>query len=150
EWLKVLRKANCAVILDTQSLSDAAKSGLLDVLMEACPRKIFLPNPEAASGGTSEFPGPLSYYQSFGLNETQIEIVPTPTPKRHYYVTGPSGCRLIDLQLGPIARAFAAAGSKEQIAKIAALAERYGDGWPSVWLREQGIAASWTKNSAAA
>ena len=53
EWLKVLRKANCAVILDTQSLSDAAKSGLLDVLMEACPRKIFLPNPEATSGGTA-------------------------------------------------------------------------------------------------
>ena len=55
----------------------------------------------------------------YHLNETQIEIIRTATPKRHYYVTGPSGCRLIDLQLGPIARAFAAAGSKEQIAQIA-------------------------------
>ena len=32
EWLKVLRKANCAVVLATQTLSDAARSGILDVL----------------------------------------------------------------------------------------------------------------------
>ena len=34
EWFKVLRKANCTPVLATQSLSDAARSGLLDVLME--------------------------------------------------------------------------------------------------------------------
>ena len=50
EWLKVLRKANCAVILATQSLSDAARSGILDVLIESCPTKIFLPNEEADHG----------------------------------------------------------------------------------------------------
>ena len=38
EWLKVLRKANCAVVLATQSLSDAVRSGILDVLLK------FLPN----------------------------------------------------------------------------------------------------------
>ncbi|OCR84648.1 conjugal transfer protein TrbE, partial [Campylobacter fetus subsp. testudinum] len=43
EWLKVLRKANCAVVLATQSLSDSAKSGILDILQESCPTKIFLP-----------------------------------------------------------------------------------------------------------
>ena len=48
EWLKVLRKANCAVILDTQSLSDAAKSGLLDVLLEACPRQDFPAEPRGS------------------------------------------------------------------------------------------------------
>ena len=52
EWLKVLRKANCAVILATQSLSDAARSGILDVLIESCPTKIFLPNEEATTAGT--------------------------------------------------------------------------------------------------
>ena len=39
EWLKVMRKANCAVILATQSLSDAKNSGILDVLAESCPTK---------------------------------------------------------------------------------------------------------------
>lgn len=40
EWLKVLRKANCAVILATQSISDAERSGIIDVLKESCPTKI--------------------------------------------------------------------------------------------------------------
>jgi type IV secretion system protein VirB4 len=42
EWLKVMRKANCAVVLATQSLSDAKTSGILDVLSESCLTKIFL------------------------------------------------------------------------------------------------------------
>jgi len=37
EWLKVLRKANCAVVMATQSLSDASKSGILDILQESSP-----------------------------------------------------------------------------------------------------------------
>ena len=77
EWLKVLRKANCAVILATQSLSDAARSGILDVLIESCPTKIFLPNEEATTAGTSEHPGPRDLYEAMGLNETQIEIIRT-------------------------------------------------------------------------
>ena len=44
EWLKVLRKANCAVVLATQSISDAERSGIVDVLKESCPTKICLPN----------------------------------------------------------------------------------------------------------
>ena len=35
EWLKVLRKANCAVVLATQSLSDAVRSNIFDVLLES-------------------------------------------------------------------------------------------------------------------
>jgi len=97
EWLKVLRKANCAVVLATQSLSDAARSGILDVLTESCPTKIFLPNAEAATLGTPEYPGPAAHYQAFGLNQTQIDIIASATPKRHYYVVSPEGCRLIDL-----------------------------------------------------
>ena len=79
EWLKVLRKANCAVVLATQSLSDAARSGILDVLIESCPTKIFLPNEEAATGGTPEHPGPRDLYEAMGLNETQIEIIRSAT-----------------------------------------------------------------------
>nr|WP_242680840.1 hypothetical protein [Pasteurella multocida] len=45
EWLKVLRKANCIVVLATQSLADAAKSSIFDALLESTPTKIFLPNP---------------------------------------------------------------------------------------------------------
>ena len=140
EWLKILRKANCAVVLATQSLSDAARSNILDVLIESCPTKIFLPNADAGTVGSPDQPGPAAHYQAFGLNETQIGTIQSATPKRHYFVTSPDGCRLIDLQLGPCALAFVAAGSKEQIARVNALSAEYGNAWPSVWLRENGLA----------
>ena len=44
EWLKVFRRKNCAVVMATQSISDANKSGIMDVLVESCPSKIFLAN----------------------------------------------------------------------------------------------------------
>ena len=47
EWLKVMRKNNCVVVLATQSLSDAMKSGIMDVLVESCPTKMLLANHEA-------------------------------------------------------------------------------------------------------
>ena len=139
EWLKVLRKANCAVILATQSLSDAARSGILDVLIESCPTRIFLPNEEAATAGTPEHPGPRDLYEAMGLNRTQIEIIRTATKKRHYYLISPEGRRLFDLGLGPVALSFAGISSKEQIAYLDHLARREGDRWPFAWLDEQGV-----------
>jgi type IV secretion system protein VirB4 len=139
EWLKVLRKANCSVILATQSLSDAARSGILDVLIESCPTKIFLPNEEATTAGTSEHPGPRDLYEAMGLNETQIEIIRTATKKRHYYLVSPEGRRLFDLGLGPIALSFAGISSKEQIAHLDRLSQHDGDRWPFAWLDEQGV-----------
>ena len=47
EWLKVLRKANCAVLLATQSLSDAVRSGIFDVLLEVLPDQ----DPASERGG---------------------------------------------------------------------------------------------------
>ncbi len=140
EWLKVLRKANCAVILATQSLSDAARSGILDVLIESCPTKIFLPNEEATIAGTPEHPGPLDLYRSMGLNDTQIEIIRTAHKKRHYYLLSPEGRRLFDLGLGPTALAFAGVSSKEDLAAVADLEGRYGPRWPAAWLNLKGIA----------
>ncbi len=139
EWLKVLRKANCAVVLATQSLSDAARSGILDVLIESCPTKIFLPNEEAGTAGTAEHPGPRDLYQAMGLNETQIDIIRTATKKRHYYLVSPEGRRLFDLGLGPIALSFAGISSKEQIAHLDRLAQHAGERWPFAWLDEQGV-----------
>ena len=47
EWLKELRKMNWSVVMASQSLSDAKRSGILDVINESCPTKIFLANPYA-------------------------------------------------------------------------------------------------------
>ncbi|HRO00412.1 MAG TPA: conjugal transfer protein TrbE [Nitrobacter sp.] len=132
EWLKVLRKANCAVLLATQSISDAERSGIIDVLKESCPTKICLPNGAAREPGTREF------YERIGFNERQIEIVATAVPKREYYVASPEGRRLFNMALGPVALSFVGASGKDDLKRILALKKDSTD-WPVHWLKERGI-----------
>ncbi|MGF9566848.1 conjugal transfer protein TrbE [Neorhizobium sp. BT27B] len=133
EWLKVLRKANCAVVLATQSISDAERSGIVDVLKESCPTKICLPNGSAREAGTREF------YERIGFNERQIEIVATAIPKREYYVATPEGRRLFDMSLGPVALSFVGASGKDDLKRIRALRAEHGTDWPSRWLQTRGV-----------
>jgi type IV secretion system protein TrbE len=139
EWLKTLRKANCAVVLATQSLSDAVRSGILDVLMESCPTKILLPNEEADKTGTAEVPGPGDLYRMIGMNEAQIDIIKNAVKKRHYYYTSPEGRRLFDLGLGPVALSFVAISDRDSIRKIERFEQEHGRDWPLAWLRERGV-----------
>ena len=134
EWLKVLRKANCAVVLATQSISDAERSGIIDVLKESCPTKICLPNGAALEPGTREF------YERIGFNPRQIEIVATAMPKREYYAVSPAGRRLFEMALGPVALSFVGATSKEHLARINELRAAYGERWPQHWLESRGVA----------
>ncbi|MQB12354.1 VirB4 family type IV secretion/conjugal transfer ATPase [Agrobacterium sp. ICMP 6402] len=134
EWLKVLRKANCAVVLATQSISDAERSGIIDVLKESCPTKICLPNGAAREPGTREF------YERIGFNERQIEIVATAIPKREYYVVSPEGRRLFNMALGPVALSFVGATGKEDLKRIRTLHSEHGAAWPLHWLQQRGIA----------
>ncbi|WCA62350.1 conjugal transfer protein TrbE (plasmid) [Agrobacterium tumefaciens] len=142
EWLKVLRKANCAVVLATQSISDAERSGIIDVLKESCPTKICLPNGAAREPGTREF------YEHIGFNERQIEIVATAIPKREYYVVSPEGRRLFNMALGPVALSFVGATGKEDLKRIRSLHSEHGAAWPCPWLQQRGIAHAETLFSA--
>ncbi|NGN43539.1 VirB4 family type IV secretion/conjugal transfer ATPase [Mesorhizobium sp. CGMCC 1.15528] len=133
EWLKVLRKANCAVVLATQSISDAERSGIIDVLKESCPTKICLPNGSARETGTREF------YERIGFNERQIEIVTTALPKREYYVASPEGRRLFDMALGPVTLSFVGASGKEDLKRVRDLYREHGHDWPTHWLEQRGV-----------
>jgi type IV secretion system protein VirB4 len=133
EWLKVLRKSNCAVVLATQSISDAERSGIIDVLKESCPTKICLPNGAAREPGTREF------YERIGFNERQIEIVSGAIPKREYYVATPDGRRLFDMSLGPVALSFVGASGKDDLKRVRALKAEHGSEWPVRWLERRGV-----------
>ena len=133
EWLKVLRKANCLVLMATQSLSDAANSGILDVIVESTATKIFLPNSFARDEDAT------ALYRRMGLNKRQIEILATAVQKRHYYYVSDKGRRLYDLALGPLALAFVGNSDKESIAAIKTLEARYGVGWVDEWLLSKGL-----------
>ncbi|MBK3499241.1 conjugal transfer protein TrbE [Campylobacter fetus subsp. venerealis] len=139
EWLKVLRKANCAVVLATQSLSDSAKSGILDILQESCPTKIFLPNVEAWNKGSDNTLGPYDFYKAFGLNDVQISILQEGIYKQDYYYVSPLGTRLFSLALQKAALAFTAVSDKTNIKRIKALYEIHKEKWAYKWLEEKGI-----------
>jgi type IV secretion/conjugal transfer VirB4 family ATPase len=133
EWLKAFAKKNCLLLLSTQSLTDASKSGILDVIIESTATKIYLPNRDARSDESA------SLYHQMGLNTRQIEIIATAIPKRQYYVVSEGGCRLYDAALGPLALAFAGATDKESIAAIQQLEAEYGDNWLHLWLSSRGL-----------
>ncbi|WP_165178199.1 DUF87 domain-containing protein, partial [Desulfovibrio sp. ZJ369] len=134
EWFKVLRKANCGVILATQNLSDARNSGIMDVILTSCPTVIYLPNRQARNDDE------YAFYRSCGLNDRQIGILANATPKRDYYMVNPSGRRLFQLGLGPVALSFTGVSDKESIARIKALKSQYGKEWPWIWLKERNVA----------
>jgi type IV secretion system protein VirB4 len=115
EWLKVLRKKNVAVIFATQSLSDIADSAIAPAIIENCPTRIFLPNGNAMEERTRKV------YESFGLNERQLQILQQSIPKKDYYYQSREGNRLFELGLGELALAFCAAGSPQDHARIDAV-----------------------------
>ena len=134
EWLKTLRKKNVSVIFATQSLSDIASSAIAPAIIESCPTRIFLPNERAIE------PQIRKIYDGFGLNARQIEIIARATPTRDYYFQSRAGCRLFDLELGPVALAFCAASSKEDLKSAFELYSDVGrDRFAAAWLRKRGL-----------
>ena len=135
EWFKTYRRKNCIVLLSTQSISDAANSGIMDVIIESCPSKFFLANLAA------EEEQPAQLYRQAGLNERQISIIAkSMTPKQDYYIVQPSGRRRVQLALGKKTLAFVGASDRESIARIRTLRAQYPETWRHIWLQERGAA----------
>ena len=134
QWLKTLRKKNVSVIFATQSLADIQNSSIAPAIVESCASRIFLPNPQATE------PQIKVIYEGFGLNRRQIDIVAEAIPKRDYYYQSRLGNRLFELDLGPVALAFAGASSPQDQRDIDAvwtLAPSHD--FPAAWLRHRGI-----------
>ena len=106
-WLKTLRKKNVSVLFATQSLADVEQSAIAATLIDSCPQKIFLPNERAHETMMEAF------YQRFGLNERQIDLLASATPKSDYYMVSPRGNRLFSLNLGQVALAFCGASTPD-------------------------------------
>ncbi len=134
EWLKTLRKKNVSVIFATQSLADVRDSAIAPAIIESCANRVFLTNPQALE------PQIRTIYEGFGLNARQIQLVAHATPKRDYYYQSRLGNRLFDLDLGPVALAFAGAGTPaEQRAIDAVLAQHGREEFAAGWLRHRGL-----------
>jgi type IV secretion system protein VirB4 len=134
EWLKTLRKRNVSVVFATQSLADVQRSSIAPAIVESCASRIFLPNPQATE------PQLRAVYEGFGLNDRQISIIAQAQPKRDYYYQSRLGNRLFDLDLGPVALAFAATAGPNDQRGIDRVLHAVGEvGFPSAWLRYRGL-----------
>ena len=117
EWLKVLRKNNCAVVMATQSLSDVVSSPIRDAVFESCPTRLLLPNPEAQSAMMKKL-----YEEYLRLDDAEIALIASAEKKRHTYYASPKGTRLFELGLGPVSLSFLGASSKPELAAVRRLA----------------------------
>ena len=117
----------------SQSVADVVNSPRRDVILESCPTKILLPNPEAEGEHVRRL------YEGIGLNRRQIQILATALPKRQYYVMSSLGRRLIGLGLGPAALSFVGMAGRESIVQVNELMAAHGRRWPAAWLRGRGL-----------
>lgn len=133
EWFKVLRKANALVIFATQELQDVANSPIASTIFSSCQTKILLPNASAQMDDNKKL------YKSIGLTDREIELLVLSTPKRDYFFTNPSGRRLFQMELGPVALAFLAASGADDRKTVKELRQLHGDKWVHYWLIHQGV-----------
>lgn len=130
-WFKTFRRKNCAIVLSTQSISDAANSGIIDVIFESCPGAVYLANHKAQDKISR------ALYEQAGLNERQISIIKQMVPKQDYYIVQPSGRRKVQLALEPKTLAFVGASDRDSINRLQELMAEYPDTWRDEWLRER-------------
>ena len=139
QWLLTLRKRNAAVVVVAHSpaqFKDPAVKGA-QLLIESCPTRIFLPNPDASEPDTA------ALYQWLGLNSAEVARLARARKKRDYYVRSPSGARTFELALGPLEMAFLGTlpgrSADETVREAARYAETKGEAWPAEWLRLCGL-----------
>jgi len=132
QWLLTLRKQNAAVVLATQSPAQLAQLPFRSTILDSCPTKLYLANPDAGT------PAQAPLYRDLGLNAREVSLIARAVPKRHYYFKSPRGSRLFELGLGPAALAFLAglpgATIDETRRAVEALAKTQGSAWPAAWL----------------
>jgi type IV secretion system protein VirB4 len=136
EWLLVLRKKNCAVVLATQNLSDIVNSPIRQTILDSCFTRILLPNPNAVSDDLKEL-----YMGHLGLNRKQVSLISEAEMKRQYYYAAPNSrnYRLFDLGLAPVAMSFVGASGRDDLKKIRELRALHGETWPSHWLKSRNL-----------
>ncbi|MDQ6708818.1 MAG: hypothetical protein M3Z85_22895, partial [Acidobacteriota bacterium] len=90
EALKTWRKKNAAMILTTQSSDDLLRSEMLSVVVESCPTKMFLANPDL---------DPKMYREIFHLNETETERIARLIPKQQVLLKRPDFSKVLNLNV---------------------------------------------------
>ena len=90
EALKTWRKRNAAVLLATQSSEDFADPDLLRTIVESCPTKVFLSNPDLDAARAAEL---------LHLNDVEIARITDLQPRRQFLLKRPDAAKVLELTL---------------------------------------------------
>lgn len=80
------------MVLSTQSIDELRKSDIANVIIESCPIKIFLANPDM----NREL-----YQRQFHLNDNEIDLISTLIPKRQMLIKNPDIAKVANLEVDP-------------------------------------------------
>lgn len=138
QWLREMRRFNCAVVFATQTVSEIKKSSIVTVILETCKTKIYLANPSVASNKET-----YEIYESFGLNERQIDIISKAQMKRDYYLSSEVGNRLFEILFDKLTLAFIGVSDRDDIKKAKELMRIDENNWVINWLKYRKISEDW-------
>jgi type IV secretion/conjugal transfer VirB4 family ATPase len=113
---KTWRKNNAAMLLATQSIKELATSGMLTLVAESCPTKIFLANPDMDA---------QVYRESFGLNDTELDLIGSLVPPGQMLIRKPTGSKKVHLNVDSLSYWTATNNAKDNLLKQEYF-ERYG------------------------
>jgi type IV secretion/conjugal transfer VirB4 family ATPase len=111
---KTWRKHNAAMILATQSIKELEDSGMLAIVAESCPTKIFLANPEMNR---------QVYREAFHLNDTEIDIIADLVPPGEMLIRKAQSSKKVRLNVDSVSYWIATNNARDNLLKREAFAQ---------------------------
>ena len=105
---KTWRKLNAAMILATQSLKELQESGMLQIVSESCPTKIFLANPEMDRD---------VYREAFHLNDTELELIAGLVPPGQMLIRKARSSKKVQLNVDSVSHWAATNNARDNLKK---------------------------------
>ena len=113
---KTWRKYKAAMILATQSIKELQESGMLHIVSESCPTKIFLANPEMDHD---------LYREAFHLNDTELDLIAGLVPPGQMLIRKAQSSKKVHLNVDSITHWMATNNARDNLRKREFFA-RYG------------------------
>ena len=105
---KTWRKHNAAMILATQSIKELEESGMLEIVAESCPTKIFLANPEMNRE---------VYREAFHLNDTELDLIAGLVPPGQMLIRKAQTQKKVQLNVDSVSHWMATNNARDNLKK---------------------------------
>ncbi len=105
---KTWRKLNAAMVLATQSIKELQESGMLQIVSESCPTKIFLANPEMDRD---------VYREAFHLNDTELDLIAGLVPPGQMLIRRAQSSKKVHLNVDSVTHWMATNNARDNLKK---------------------------------